>query len=85
MTLKKSCLKVSFIIVYSHMADMLDFRYERLVGSIFILYVQKIKLEYLKVPMKRNFLFCLTKGHNKLEDCRLPFLNILFGSRVIKL
>ena len=36
----------------------------------------------LKVPMKRNFLFFLTKEHKKLEDCRLPFLNILFGLRV---
>ena len=26
--------------------------------------------------MKRNFLFFLMKEHKKLEDCRLPFLNI---------
>ena len=40
---------------------------------------------FLKVPMKRNFLFFRTKEHKKLEDCRLPFLNILFGSGVTKL
>ena len=39
----------------------------------------------LKVPMKRNFSFFLTKEHKKSEDCRLPFLNILFGSGVTKL
>ena len=36
-----------------------------------------------KVPMKR--IFFLMKEHKKLEDCPLPFLNILFGSRVTKL
>ena len=41
--------------------------------------------EFLKVPMKRNSLFFLMKEHKKLEDCRLPFLNILFGSRLTKL
>ena len=38
-----------------------------------------------KVPMKRNFLFFLAKEHKKLEDCNLPFLNILFSCRVTKL
>ena len=39
----------------------------------------------LKVPMKRNFLFFLMKEHKKQEDSRLPFLNIISGSGVIKL
>ena len=35
--------------------------------------------------MKRIFLFFFMKEHKKLEDCHLPFLNILFGSGGIKL
>ena len=40
---------------------------------------------YVKVPMKRNFYVFLRKSIKKLEDCFLPFLNILLGSRVTKL
>ena len=53
-------------------------------GGHFVISI-KVRNNYIKVPMKRNVLFFLTKEHTKLEDWRLPFLNILFSSRVTKL
>ena len=50
----------------------------------FCLFISKM-VQFLKMPMKRNFSFFLTKEHKKVGDCRLPFLNILFGSGVTKL
>ena len=39
----------------------------------------------LKCLRNEIFYFFLRKSIKKLEDCRLPFLNILLGSRVTKL